>query len=749
MKKLFSILSLIAIVAVIIVACKDNFNEGDFLTLQSKLKTQQDSAKLNQQVKQMNAAGALLSFTVQVAEDGAPLTGVDVQVSNDVTAGSTKVTTDANGNAIFSKASVGNNTITLSKSGYISAIAVVDFGPLSDYYQIVQGSSGVNIIPLKQSRAVLLPLFSTGGTSSSATIEGKVTIETDLTNRTPEVPQNLTIRANYASGIAGTVSGNTGVTVVSYAFNQAGIGVANVDNATGLYSMKVPATAAGLQMSLLLPTIDANQKVAVINLDGKPIATGPQYRNVPTSFGPTIAYDNAIPQVPGAMVNFTPGPVAPGAGVKFNFTVVPRTLVASIGLWTMDFNSHFTGQLGDGPEYAFQAGATQWQLTNRGAGYTSAPTMTVSGGGATTDAKMQASLGGVLKAITLGVGGTGYVGPNVTVTMRYKDISGANVTINSFNAPITVSGGVIQTISLPADITGIVGVDPAHPFHTAAYGIQSFDIVLTGGNNDATATATFANFVDGVRVTSAGAGYTSAPTITFTGGGASTQAVLSILEWRSKWAISIDNSGSNGSYKILPSDIYMVATETNSTLTTETDVLDQLNNVNTLLSQLTVSSGNIVWINPQNSYITRNYMLQPTVSIKDIVPVPAIATATVQSDGTISGVNVIQNPTGYASPVSLSIVPTISGAPGSGATIDLTFGYIDTHTKEFIFDPSLYTVKQVGSNYVTDLNQQNNAPVNTGVYDFAGNTSNFTIKTNDVQVFNFSYGTGKRKENVD
>ena len=117
MKKLFSILIGFVILTGIIVACKDNFNESDFLNLQTKLKTQQDTAKLNQQIKQLNEAGALLSFTVQVVEDRTPLSGVDVTVSNDVTSGSVKVTTDANGNAVFNKASVGSNTIILSKTG--------------------------------------------------------------------------------------------------------------------------------------------------------------------------------------------------------------------------------------------------------------------------------------------------------------------------------------------------------------------------------------------------------------------------------------------------------------------------------------------------------------------------------------------------------------------------------------------------------------------------------------------------------
>lgn len=757
MKKIFSILAMIALIAVVIVACKDNFNENDFLNLQAKLKTQQDTAKLNQQVKALNDAGELLSFTVQVVEDRTPLAGVDVTISNDVSALTTKVTTDANGNAVFTKVRVGSNTLLLSKSGYITSTAVVDFGTLTNpnYFTTVSGANGTtNIIPMKQSRSVLLPLFATGGTGSTAKIQGKVTIETDLTNRTPEIPQGLTIRANYASGIAAAVKGNNGVDIVTYSFSAAGVGVATVDNTTGLYSMTVPATAAGLTMSLLLPTIDANQKVAAINLDGKPIATGPQYRNVPTSFGPQVGFDNSIPSVPGAVVNFTPAPVAPGAGVKFNFTAAPRSLVASFGSWTMEYNDNFgNGQVGDGPTYAFQAGATQYELTNVGAGYTSAPTMTLTGGGATTQATMQATLGGVLKTLTLGVGGTGYVGPTVSVTMRYKDVGGSNINMYSFSAPITVSAGVITGLTLPTIITGINGLDPARPFHTVdfgnGYGIQSFDVVISGGGGTgATATATFANFVDGVKVTAIGDGYTSAPTITFSGGGGTTQAVLQILEWRSKWNIAIDNSSNTSPYKILPNNIYMSAVHTNGQFYTESSVADQFNNSSTLYNELTVSGGQIVWANPTKSYITGNYMLQPTIVIEDFVTTPALAVADVNNDGTIGGITVNQYPVGYDSKVTMSISPTITGAPGSGATIELTNGTLNARTKEFQFDPNDYTIKQPGSGYLQDLNQQNQAPVSGGAYAFSGNTSNFTIKTNDVQVFNFNYGTGKRKENI-
>jgi len=51
MKKYFSIMTVIAIIAVVIVACKDNFNESDFLKLQSQLKSKQTLPALARQLK--------------------------------------------------------------------------------------------------------------------------------------------------------------------------------------------------------------------------------------------------------------------------------------------------------------------------------------------------------------------------------------------------------------------------------------------------------------------------------------------------------------------------------------------------------------------------------------------------------------------------------------------------------------------------------------------------------------------------
>lgn len=776
MKKILSYLLAVTVVSFAIVSCKDNFNERDFLNLQSKLKLKQDSItrarakagvdstskqSVQSYVNALAAAGKLLSFTVTMRDNNVPIAGVAVTISSGSAGGRSEaasvitVSTDANGNSVFDNLPFGKGAITVSKTGYISGSAGVDFGGVPNPIQInIPTPNGTQVYftaPPKQFQNAILPLFSkTGG--STATIKGNVTIETDLTNKTPEIPQGITVMADLS---ALAITSSASVLITNYRFDDANLGSAVVSNTTGAYSLIVPATLAGTSVSLIFPVQDVTQKIAVINLDGAPIATGPQYRNVPSQFGTGVMPSGSIPVVAGAKSVYSPSPVNPGAGVKFNFTLVPRPLNASGGNWANNYNSQTSFQLGQGPTYAFNAGATQYQLTNPGAGYTSGPAMAITGGGATTDAQMEASLAGVIKTIAVNVGGTGYTGTFVTVQMRYKDIANNNININTFSAPITISGGAIATISLPATNTGIIGVDPTNPYHTInygnGYGIQSFDVVISGGGGTgATATTTFSNFVDGIRLKTdkGGAGYTSAPTITFSGGGATTQATMVVQEFRTKWTISIDNSGNTTPYKILPSAISWGAMHTGGQFFTDSNVNDQFNSNSQLYNNLTVSGGQIVFINPNRIYTTSDYSLLPSIIIQDYIPQLAQTDVFINTDGTFNFLNFVQNGVGYDSKVSVAVSPMITGAPGAGCLLELDNGGFNNNTREYQFTADSYTVKSVGAGYLTQLNQQNLAPLNAGFYP-PTLLSPFTVKSGQIYIRNYNYGTGNRKENVD
>lgn len=750
MKKIFSILAMIALITVVIVACKDNFNESDFLNLQNKLKTSQDTAKLNQQIKQLNAAGALLSFTVQVVEDRTPLQGVDVTISNSTSAGSVKVTTDANGNAVFPNVVVGNNTIILNKTGYISTTAVVDFGALSNFYQTVPGANGTtNIVALKQSRSCILPLFATGGTGSTATISGKVTIENDLTNSTPEIPQNITLKANITSTLTAAVVQPTTVNVQAYSFNSGFIGTAAVDNTTGNYSMTVPATASGLTMSLIIPEIEGTQKIAANTIYGQPAngLAAPQtfpaaMLNIPTQWGDIVSssagYDASIPTVPSAKAVFS-SPPAPGAGLSFTMASLSRPLgVASDGVTAFTWDTYNSGINASDPTQ-FDIGQTAYQLLTRGSGYTASPTVTPTGGGG-TGAVMRASLRGILTGLAVSAGGTAYTGANVTATFSYVDNNTVQHDMIFPSCAVTVSSGALATITLPT--SGLTWQTAASG--STGFNVASFKVTISGGGGTgATATATYLSEVDAIKLENAGTGYTSAPSIAFTGGGGTTQATMTVNEFRTQWSVALNNTTNTTAYSILPNNITWQYMTLNGGIFTDGQVYDRVNNSSFFNNDIKANGGQVIQLDPTNSYRTLKFSkTQPVAVITSSQSIQATANVGL-TNGIVTSLTGAVAGKGYSTPPTVTIQPMVTGATGSGATVDIS-GNINynTITGEYTWTTG-YTITNGGSGYVTNVNQQAPAQVN-----FAPASTSISVKTGQTYVQNILYGTGKRKSTL-
>jgi|GEM_PF-3216425 len=761
MKKLFSIITVITLIAIVIVACKDNFNESDFLKLQSSLKTQQDTSKLNQQIKALNDAGKLLSLTIQVVDDRNPLAGVDVTISNNVTSGTVKVTTDANGNAVFPNVTVGVNTVILSKTGYAPATAVLDFGSVAanTYYTTTTGANGVtNIVPLPQSRSAILPLYTNGGAGSFATVTGKVTIENDLTTPTLEVPQNLTILANLNNLAVNTSTATgTGLTIVSYTFNQAGLGTGAVDKTTGVFTMKVPATAVGLAINLIVPNITGTKKMAVNGINGVAFAV-PQYFDVPTVWGPTATgLLTNIPAIPGAMAVFA-NPPAVGSGLDkayiFSATGYARNLQFS--------NQSFTSQ-----STTFTTGNATYQFDRGTGNFSSSPIVTLSGGGATTQGVLKTTLSGVFSNFSSIVAGTGYTG-NITLTFQYTNGAGAIVKIADYIfANVTGSLPLTTTIDPTSPNYNLIGTtaygsttfngDNTANFTTAT-DVQSFSVVSsgTGGTTSAGATPVFSSQVAGIFVTNQGAGYTSAPTISaFTGGGSpAAQPVLKLLDFGFQWPFTFDNTKITSAYSVLPQNIQLnVASSAAFPIsnTFSTSVTDQNGATNTLLGALTISGTTITLNDPSGGVLALRTTLYsataPSVVITDITPSVAkmttltISGPTASPAGAITAVGGITAGVGYNTIYGVTIQPTVAGAPGSGATVLLT-GF--THgTNGAQTWGGAATITNQGSGYLQNLN------IPVGGAAFAITQSNpLTVQTGQTYTVNIDYGTGTHQIKV-
>lgn len=773
MKKLFSILSLIAIVTAVIVACKDNFNESDFITLQAKLKRKNDSltraSTVASQVAAMNTAGKLLAFTVQIVEDGKPLSGVAVLVTNDAgqSSVSNTATTDANGNAIFKGIPIGGNTVTISKAGYMTAAMVVDFGTPRNGTDYILDPSTQAIIPTGRTEAITAEMFPNAANGSTAVIKGTVRIDNDLTNAVnvaDALPSGLQVVANFNDFV--WVLGNSNrVSVNSYTFASGNVGVGTITN--GAYSMTVPASASGRNINLIIPNITGTQHIALNGMNNVAFAGGPAYQDVPTVWGPSFAYDNSIPAVVGAKAVF-PAPPAVGTGLANAFTF-PTAVARSLNFASQPIPNQ----------------TAQWTTSNityqfdRGTGpFGSSPTVSLSSGGASTQAALLTTLKGSFTGFTGISSGVGYTG-NITVTFQYKDRNNLTFKLADFIVP-SVGGGLPTTIDLStfsiaggnlvvyggngaSGTTGTtIGFDSFNAFGIGApTDVSAFSVAISGTGTNAAASPTFTSQVSGVFATNSGTGYTSAPTIsTFAGGTGNgytpaAQPILKILDFGLQWNIAFDNTKITSPYAVIPSSVMLNTANSNAypiANTLGTSVTDQNGAVSPVLANiLTINGTTISFVNePAGGVLALHTSLfsavPPTVVVRDITPVQAKATIAATdistSTGGVTTMTVADAGTGYNSLFGVTIQPTITGAPGSGATMVLSsFTHSATGEQKWAGSTN-FTITNQGSGYLPNLNQ-------TGALrTFAPSVTSINVQTGQTYTVNIDYGTGFRQAPV-
>lgn len=150
------------------------------------------------------------------------------------------------------------------------------------------------------------------------------------------------------------------------------------------------------------------------------------------------------------------------------------------------------------------------EITDSGSDYTSAPTVSFTGGGATTPAAGTAVLGGgEITLITVTNGGSDYTGiPTVT----FNGSGGSGATVGTY----VFEEGVLLYL--------IVG-NPGQ-FYPSGTTVS----ISGGGGTGATATCTVSPIgVASVEITNVGIGYTSAPAVSFSGGGGTGAAGTALL----------------------------------------------------------------------------------------------------------------------------------------------------------------------------------------------------------------------------
>jgi len=172
-------------------------------------------------------------------------------------------------------------------------------------------------------------------------------------------------------------------------------------------------------------------------------------------------------------------------------------------------------------------------ITNPGANYTSAPTVTVSapsnanGVNATLVSSITTGSGGVLN-ITMSNIGSGYT-------------SVPAVTISAPNA----TGGTQATATATIQSGNVVAIGVTNP--GSGYTSPPTVTITGGGGTSAAANATISvGTVNAVAITDAGYGYTTSPTITFSGGGGTNAAAIaSVLTFAyGTLSLFVENGGS-------------------------------------------------------------------------------------------------------------------------------------------------------------------------------------------------------------
>ncbi len=802
LKKL-KIFGMIAIVAsVTILACKDDFTEEDFLKLQDELakdKEKRDSAYLEALTQEqaesyiaaLNEAGDLMSVTVLVREDNTPVAGVSVSMTSGASpaeAGRTKdvvtVVTDAQGRAVFERATIGDNLISLSKANYVSASARVDFGEPSEPQAISTFVNNVQvtryIAPPKRFENFALPLYSESASEgNTAVIQGTFSIQNDLTNdpnAMDPIPAGLVVSADLSTALIteGDITSSCNC-VLDYRFSgvAGSLGVAAINPASGAFSMRVPATADGMSIGMIYPTVAGTQRIAIRRLNGVDLPT-PEFRQVPVRWEPGVNATATVPVIPGARAVFSyngsavPAPAGSGFTIN-NFTPVARPM--EIGTISGTGNTTI--------------GNTTYRINSRGSGYTSTPTVTISNGGG-QGATATAVIRTQVPALSITAGGSGYTaGILYDIQFFYATVSGVEFLINTIqDVQATPEGTLpIGDLVLPAgDGFSTAFILPSNFNQLGFRVVNNGGGALAGGITQPTFNIVPPTELANINITNDGYGYTSAPTITLNGGGVTTnQASVTVVAFKTQFDFSLPLDIATVPYRVLPANIrftyppIIIQNQVVESQVVESQgLVDMINpsgiadeSAVNILDRVTTNGTNIIPRNNVRSFRTdRAWTTPPIVSVENRVIQAAAANLNIDAvTGEISFINPVGDINagstaliplasntvtgqGYDG-ISVEIVPTISGAPGSGAVVSLATTQ-DVNTRVVTWTtpgptpiPGATTILSPGSGYLANLNRT------TAGQNYSGAVTPITVQTGKVYNLTINAGTGVRLENID
>jgi hypothetical protein len=257
MKKTWHKLILFLIPALLVVSCsKDKYTEKDALEAQQKIE--------------------LLITVVDLSSSSTPVAGATVKVVIDSTIVSQ--TTNSNGITVFSNVKIGGEVaVSVNKENYTSILTTVYTNP--DSYRQGQVSQVIGVYSKDAAKM--------------ATFKGRLTLESDLTNRKREPAAGLTVKAK-----------NSNLKYADQLFTA-------TTDADGKYTISIPVTSNGDYIELIYPEFVVNQKLAFVQ-ENNTIAVAERSVLYKSNNNPNFN----IPSIPSAYATIA-APAATGMGSGF------------------------------------------------------------------------------------------------------------------------------------------------------------------------------------------------------------------------------------------------------------------------------------------------------------------------------------------------------------------------------------------------------------------------------------------------
>ena len=321
------------------------------------------------------------------------------------------------------------------------------------------------------------------------------------------------------------------------------------------------------------------------------------------------------------------------------------------------------------------SGVYRARVTTGGSSYATTPSVAISGGGGTGAQAVAQMAGTVVEGIVITNAGTGYTSaPTVTITAATTDSAGtgaaATAGVISLAPPVCMFQGRLN------DMYGIDGTNRGFRWDGDTPILEPLGISRPlSAATIATSTGSASGYVRSIAIINGGAGYSSTPTVTFSGGGLTdgdpdhARGRVRVLNARVV-GMTLDSRGSK--YSSAPVINFSGGQATGATLNVH---------VSGSVSRFDILSGGSGYTSSGSSAVTASFTGGGLTNAKVTVGVDA-------ANGSINSITILAAGTGATTTPTL----TLNAGVGSGATV--------VPVMQYAVAAVTCTTTQAGSGYV-------------------------------------------------